>query len=63
MVTTQGTFINGHLDILDLNGQSLITKQATQPKTQIDISELPGGVYIVRLSNDKGVWMGRFVKE
>ena len=51
-----------HLSIVNLNGQQLITRQITKPKTQIDISNLPSGVYFVRLTNDKTVEVGKFVK-
>jgi hypothetical protein len=56
---TQG----GNLTIVDIEGQELITRQITEPKTQIDISNLPSGVYFVRLINDKTVEVGKFVKE
>jgi hypothetical protein len=51
------------LSISNLNGQQLITSQITLPKTQIDISNLPGGVYFVRLTNDKTVEVGKFIKQ
>jgi hypothetical protein len=51
------------LSISNLNGQQLITRQITQPKTQIDISYLPSGVYLVRLINDKTVEVGKIVRE
>jgi photosystem II stability/assembly factor-like uncharacterized protein len=51
------------LSIMNMNGQQLITRQITSPKTQIEISNLPSGVYFVRLTNDKTVKVGKFVKE
>jgi hypothetical protein len=52
-----------NLSIVNLEGQQLITSQITGPKTQIDISNLPSGVYFVRLTNDKTVEVGKFVKQ
>jgi hypothetical protein len=51
------------LSIMNLNGQELITRQITQPKTQLDISSLPSGVYFVRVTNDRTVTVGKFVKQ
>jgi photosystem II stability/assembly factor-like uncharacterized protein len=51
------------LSILNINGQQLITRQITELRTQIDISSLPSGVYFVRVTNDKTVEVGKFVKE
>jgi hypothetical protein len=46
-----------------MEGQQLITRQLTEPKTQIDISNLPSGVYFVRVTNDKTVEVGKITKE
>ena len=46
-----------------LSGQEIITRPITEPKTQIDINNLPSGVYFVRLTNDKTVEVGKFVKK
>ncbi|MDP1615314.1 MAG: T9SS type A sorting domain-containing protein [Methylococcales bacterium] len=34
----------GQLSIINPNGQQLITRQITEPQTQIDISNLPNGL-------------------
>jgi hypothetical protein len=47
---------------MNLSGQQLITRQITEPKTQIDISTLPSGVYIVKVIGEKGVQVGKFLK-
>jgi hypothetical protein len=52
-----------NLEIFDLEGQKLITVQITEPKSTIDISNLPNGVYIVRLADDKTVEVGKIVKQ
>jgi len=60
---TLETATEGHLSILNLNGQELIIRQITEPKTQLDISILPSGVYIVRFTNNKTVKVGKFIKQ
>jgi hypothetical protein len=57
------TSLDGQLSISNLNGQELITRQITEPKTQIDVSALPSGVYFVRLTNDRTVSMGKIIKQ
>jgi hypothetical protein len=56
---TQG----GNLTIVDIEGQQLITRQITEPKTHVDINSLPSGVYFVRVTNEKTVEVGKFVKQ
>jgi hypothetical protein len=57
------TSVEGNLSILNLNGQELLTRQITEPKTILDISILPSGVYFVKLVWKKGVQVGKFVKQ
>jgi hypothetical protein len=51
------------LSIVNIEGQQLITRQITEPKTQINISTLPSGVYFVRLTNERTVEVGKFIKK
>ena len=51
------------LTISNIDGQQLITRQITQPKIQLDISSLPSGMYIVRLTGDKTVSTSKFIKQ
>ncbi len=51
------------LSIMNLNGQELLTQTITEPKTMVDISTLPNGVYIVRVTGDKAVGVGKFIKQ
>ena len=53
----------GQLSILNLSGQPFITRQITEPKTQIVISNLPSGVYFVRVTGERTVEMAKFVKQ
>jgi hypothetical protein len=60
---TISTPAKGSLSILNLNGQQVITRQITEPKTQFNISALPSGVYVVKLVGEKGVQVGKIIKE
>jgi hypothetical protein len=51
------------LSIINLNGEEVLTRSLIKPKTQIDITNLPSGVYFVRLTNDNAVEVGKFVKQ
>ncbi len=51
------------LSIFNVSGEKVIERQLTDNETQIDISTLPGGVYFVRLQNEKMVEVGKIVKE
>jgi uncharacterized repeat protein (TIGR03803 family) len=55
--------IKCRLSIMNPNGQELISRQVTEPKTKIDISNLPKGVYFVRLKNEKTMEVGKFIKQ
>jgi hypothetical protein len=62
-VELTGATLDGNLTIVNIEGQQLITRQITMTKTQIDISNLPSGIYFVRLTNDKTVEVGKIIKE
>ncbi len=51
------------LSILNLNSQEVLTRQITEPKIEIDISNLPSGVYFLRLTNDKTLDVGMIIKQ
>ncbi|MFZ4521768.1 MAG: T9SS type A sorting domain-containing protein, partial [Bacteroidales bacterium] len=61
-IETTEIYTKSQLSIVNVNGQELITHQIIEPKTQVDISNLPSGVYFVRLTNDRNVTMGKFIK-
>jgi hypothetical protein len=62
-IRTSQTPIPSQLSIMNVNGKVLLTRKITEPKTTIDVSTLPGGVYFVRLVGAGGVQVGKFVKE
>ena len=54
---------NGQLSILTPNGKEIISQHVSGVKPVIDISKLSSGVYFVRLTNDKTVEVGKFIKQ
>lgn len=55
--------VSGHISILNLSGQELITQPKEEGKTEIDISGLAGGVYFVKVIHDTTIGVGIFVKQ
>jgi hypothetical protein len=62
-IEISGIAIKSQLSIMNLNGQEVIIRQITEPKTQINISNMPSGVYFVRVTNDKTVEIGKMIKQ
>jgi len=61
MPTTPGK--NTILTIYNLNGQQIIKRDITEPQTVMDVSGLLRGIYYVKVTNDKEVKAGKFVKK
>jgi hypothetical protein len=57
------TPVRGHLFIHNLNGQQLLHQEIAEPTTTVDVSTLPSGVYVVKLVGEKGVQVGKFIKQ
>ncbi|MGA3015014.1 MAG: T9SS type A sorting domain-containing protein [Bacteroidales bacterium] len=55
--------VPSQLSMMNINGEEVLTRSLIKPKTQIDISNFPCGVYFVRVTNDKTVEVGKFVKQ
>lgn len=51
------------LSILNISGQELIRQQIKDSKTQVDISNLIGGVYFVKIITDKAFKVRKIIKE
>jgi photosystem II stability/assembly factor-like uncharacterized protein len=62
-IKTPGIAGKSLLSVYNINGQELIKQKISKSKTQLDISNLPSGVYIVKLVNEKAVEVRKFVKE
>jgi len=61
-IETSGMPAIGQLSITNLNGVTLRAQEVMQSITKIDISNLPNGIYFVRVTNDKTVEVGKLVK-
>jgi hypothetical protein len=57
------TSAKGHISIQSLNGQELLNLPISKPSTQFDITNLPVGVYFMKLTNEKTVQIGKIIKE
>jgi Secretion system C-terminal sorting domain len=62
-IEISGKTNESNLAIVNIEGQELIKQKISNRKIQIDISNLPSGVYFVRLTNDKTVEVGKFIKQ
>ncbi len=51
------------IQILNLNGQELVKQIVQTKKIKIDIRDLPGGMYIVKLTSDKAIEVRKFIKK
>lgn len=51
------------ITILNLNGQKIISYQITGMDTQLDLSNLAKGIYLVSVISEKTMQIGKFVKE
>jgi hypothetical protein len=56
-------FQNNMMAIYNAQGQLVSQQLIQQPKTEVDISALAKGMYVIRLSNDGGVRVMKFIKE
>jgi hypothetical protein len=54
---------NISLTISNTNGQQLITQPIAEPQTEIDISNFPVGIYIIKVWNDKEVMVRKVIKQ
>ncbi len=59
----QVTISNGQLTIINIKGQEVKKINASGNKFQIDINDLPGGLYFVKCWNEQGISIAKFVKE
>jgi photosystem II stability/assembly factor-like uncharacterized protein len=62
-IETSSTLSGSQLSIMDLNGQEIMTCQISQPKTQIDVSKLPSGVYFVKIQTGNYTEVKKLVVE
>ena len=53
----------GQISIYNVSAQELIKRTIITASTQIDISTLPGGIYLVKLQGARSVQTGKLIKE
>jgi hypothetical protein len=51
------------IEITNIQGQLIETLTTTSNKTNVDVTALPSGVYIVQVKTEKGIAVGKFIKE
>ena len=49
--------------IINLQGQTLLQSELVGKENSLDISNLPAGVYFVKVVDENGVWIEKVVKE
>jgi hypothetical protein len=54
---------NGQITIINIKGQEVKSLNFKDCKLQIDVSDLPGGLYFVKVRSEQGVSIAKFVKE
>ena len=54
--------LQGTLTVTDLTGVVVLTRECHEPVTQLDVSNLTPGLYVVSFRNEKGVVVRKFVK-
>jgi photosystem II stability/assembly factor-like uncharacterized protein len=54
---------HGRISILNSQGQEVITRKVEGLNTEFQISLLAPGIYFVKLMDDKGIFIAKFVKE
>jgi hypothetical protein len=52
-----------YLNIMNISGQVVYQETLTQSKSSIDLSELPKGVYMIKISNEKSSTLRKLVIE
>jgi hypothetical protein len=62
-IETSDLACQGHLTILNDNGQPVSEQLITQAKTNVSLSLLPSDVYFIRIWDDKTVQVGKVIKK
>jgi hypothetical protein len=64
MITVKTGVVSGicRLSVLDIMGQEVLAADIAGPASQIDISRLPGGIYILKLTNGGSLSYAKFIK-
>ena len=54
---------NTFMTIYNISGQVILSRQITEPIINVDVAGLPQGVYFVKVTDDRTVQVGKFVKQ
>lgn len=53
----------GLISVFNIEGHQLLQQEITKPKTTIDVSNLPSGVYFVKVRGEQTMQVGKVIKE
>lgn len=53
----------GQLILFNLTGQQILNLMITGPTTSINLSHLPGGVYLVKITSENKIQVAKVMKE
>ncbi|PIP53688.1 MAG: hypothetical protein COX07_09380, partial [Bacteroidetes bacterium CG23_combo_of_CG06-09_8_20_14_all_32_9] len=62
-ISTGSTTATPKVEIINLQGQVVKSIKLTNAKNTIDVKELIGGIYTLRMITDKGIFVRKLVKE
>lgn len=62
VLTIEGERESGSIEIIDISGKVLIGLETTGQTTNVDVSKLPSGTYMVQVLTGDQLWQQRFVK-
>ena len=62
-VIIEGLENENNIEIVNLQGQLVKTLYVTNAKTTVDISNLPTGIYIVKIKSEKGIFVKKLIKQ
>jgi hypothetical protein len=54
---------NTFMTLYSVNGKQLITRRITEQQTVVDVSELPQGVYFVKVTDESKVQVGKIIRQ
>ncbi len=62
-ITMQNTNNKKHIaEIYDMQGRLFLSTEIKNQSTNIDVSEYPKGIYLLKITGDSGVWVKKIVK-
>ena len=62
-VESKQNSVKGIIDITNISGQQVLTYPLNTQKSNIDISSLKNGLYLVKIATESGVTTQKFIKK